>query len=47
MQSAPADLKISALYPEDAATFNSGTDYITCFIVSDSKDLTASYVSTP
>jgi len=43
---APESLKISALYAQDAQSFNSGNDYITCFVVSDSRDLKQSYVTT-
>jgi hypothetical protein len=44
-QDAPGDLEISALYPQDAQTFANGTDFITCIIISGSKNLTTSYVS--
>ena len=42
---APDSLEISALYAQDAESFDNGNDYITCFVVSDSRDLKQSYVS--
>jgi len=44
-QDAPESVEISALYPQNADTFNDGTDYVTCYLVSDSKNLTKSYVT--
>ena len=44
-QDAPDSLEVTALYAQDSSSFDDGNNYITCFIVSDSKNLTKSYVS--
>lgn len=42
---APQSLEVSALYAQDEESFDNGNNYITCFIVADSKNLTKSYVT--
>lgn len=44
-QDTPESVGSAELYAQDADSFDAGDDYFTCFILSDSKNLTKSYVT--
>jgi hypothetical protein len=44
-QDTPDSVDLSAFYAQNEDTFNGGDDFVTCYLVSDSKNLTKSYVT--
>lgn len=43
-QDAPSSLEVNALYAQDEQSFDNGNNYVTCFLISSSRNLTQSYV---